>query len=153
MPPTRASDKDQDSDTEDLEEVTALTLTKPGGRKCKSPGTNQHNPPPTTAVTAAVQKPKSKSARLMDQGDSPNLESASSQVTDEPSSEEETKGGTTVQRKVAASLTGSVRTRRKGGRKMKVRVREEKEEEEGEEEERKEDNVVEKNQVRGDFCG
>ena len=153
MPPTQASDRDQDSDTEDLEEVTALTLTKPGGRKRKSPGTKQHNPPPTTAATAAVQKPKSKSARLMDQGDSPNLESASSQVTDEPC-EEETKGGTTVQRKVAASLTGSVRTRRKGGRKMKVREREEKEEEEeGEEEERKEDNVVEKNQVRGDLSG
>ena len=150
-PPTRASDKNQDSDTEDLEEVTALTLTKPGGRKRKSPGIKQRNPP-QPAATAAAQKPKSKRARLMDQGDSPNLKSASSQVTDEPSNEEETKGGTTVKGKVAASPSGGVTTRRRGGRKRKVREREEKEEEE-EEGERKEDNVVETNQVRGDLCG
>ena len=150
-PPTRASDKDHNSDTEDLEEVTALTLTKPGGRKRKSPGTKQRNPAAAPA-TAAAQKPKSKRARLMDQGDSPNLESASSQATDEPSNEEETKGGTTVKGKVAASPSGGVSTRRRGGRKRKVQEREEKEEEE-EEGERKEDNVVEKNQVRGDLCG
>ena len=153
-PPTQASDKNQDSDTEDLEEVTALTLTKPGGRKRKSPGIKQRNPPqPAAAVTAATQKPKSKRARLMDQGDSPNLKSASSHVTDEPSNEEEMKGETTVKGKVAASPSGGVSTRRRGGRKRKVREREEKEEEEEEEGERKEDNVVEQNQVRGDLCG
>ena len=122
--PMQAGEKEQDSDAEDLEEVTALTLTKPGGRKRKSPAPKRQN--------AAAQKPRSKRAKVMDQEDSPNLKTASSQETDERSTEEEPKGKTVASRKVPAPPSGVVSTRRRGGRKRKVQEREEKDEEEEE---------------------
>ena len=121
--PAQASEEEHDSDMGDLEEVTALTLTKPGGRKRRSPVAKRPTP-------AAAQKPKSKRAKIMPQGDSPNLESAQSNEKDERSNEEDSKGKTAASGRVQASPLGGVSTRRRGGRKRKVQEREEKDEEE-----------------------
>ena len=128
----RAQASDEELE-EELEEVTALTLTKPGGRKRKPTFKKQQN--------ASSSKPISKRAKVMSEGDSGTVESSSSKETDEGLNEEDSKGVEGHTRTTKASPMGGVSTRRRGGRKRKVQERQEEEEVDEQE--------MEKNKVRG----